>query len=162
MSTESDGPAVDEAVRSLLLLMPRLVGRAKRLPIPAALSGLDLAPRHLALLAHLEYDGPASVNELAARLELAPTTVSLMVGRLSELGVLERAADPSDRRRRIVAIAPDYTEPIGEWLSGSASAWEHVMRGLSPAQRATVISALHAYEAALERAGDRSREAEPR
>src|SRR5882757_8776245 len=54
MSTESDGPAVNEAVRTLLLLMPRLVGRAKRLPIPPALQGLDLAPRHLALLAHLE------------------------------------------------------------------------------------------------------------
>ncbi|MCQ0017732.1 MarR family winged helix-turn-helix transcriptional regulator [Actinomadura madurae] len=106
MSTGSGGPAVDEAVRTLLLLMPRIVGRAKRLPIPPALQGLDLAPRHLALLAHLEYDGPASVSDLAARLEVAPTTISLMVSDLSKLGVLERAADPADRRRRIVAIAP--------------------------------------------------------
>ncbi|WP_189750842.1 MarR family winged helix-turn-helix transcriptional regulator, partial [Streptomyces tendae] len=112
MSTESDGPAVNEAVRTLLLLMPRLVGRAKRLPIPAALQGLDLAPRHLALLAHLEYDGPTSVNELAARLEVAPTTVSLMVSELSRPGVLHRTADPADRRRRIVAIAPAYAAPI--------------------------------------------------
>ncbi|GGU94109.1 transcriptional regulator [Actinomadura cremea] len=154
MSTESDGPAVDEAVRTLLLLMPRLVGRAKRLPIPPALRGLDLAPRHLALLAHLEYGGPASVNQLAARLEVAPTTVSLMVSELSRPGVLERAADPADRRRRIIAIAPAYTAPIGEWLSGSASAWERVMRGLEPAERATVVAALRAYEAALEQGGD--------
>lgn len=150
MSTHSDGPTVDEAVRTLLLLMPRLVGRAKRLPIPQALQGLDLAPRHLALLAHLEYDGPASVNELAARLEVAPTTVSLMVSELSRPGVLERAADPADRRRHIIAIAHDYAAPISEWLSGSASAWESVMRDLDPANRTTVISALHAYEAALE------------
>lgn len=106
MSTGSGGPAVDEAVRTLLLLMPRIVGRAKRLPIPPGAQGLDLAPRHLALLAHLEYDGPASVSDLAARLEVAPTTISLMVSDLSKLGVLERAADPADRRRRIVAIAP--------------------------------------------------------
>ena len=151
MSTEAGGPAVDEAVRTLLLLMPRLVGRAKRLPIPAALRGLDLAPRHLALLAHLEYDGPATVNDLAARLELAPTTVSLMVGELSRPGVLERTVDPADRRRRIIAIAPGYTAAIAELLSGSATAWEHVMRGLDPAERATVVSALRAYEAALER-----------
>ena len=154
MSTESDGPAVDEAVRTLLLLMPRLVGRAKRLPIPPALQSLDLAPRHLALLAHLEYDGPASVNELAARLEVAPTTVSLMVSELSRPGVLERTADPADRRRRIIAIAPAYAAPIGEWLSGSASAWERVMRDLEPAERATVITALRAYEAALDQGGD--------
>jgi DNA-binding MarR family transcriptional regulator len=155
MSTEPDGPAVDEAVRTLLLLMPRLVGRAKRLPIPPALQSLNLAPRHLALLAYLEYDGPASVNELAARLEVAPTTVSLMVSELSRPGVLERTADPADRRRRIIAIAPAYTASIGEWLSGSASAWEHVMRELHPAERATVITALRAYEAALERGVDR-------
>ncbi|MEU5085083.1 MULTISPECIES: MarR family winged helix-turn-helix transcriptional regulator [Streptomyces] len=157
MSTESNGPAVDEAVRTLLLLMPRLVGRAKRLPIPPALQGMDLAPRHLALLAHLEYDGPTSVNDLAARLEVAPTTVSLMVSELSRLGVLQRTADPADRRRRIIAISPALAAPIGEWLSGSASAWESVMRGLTPAERATVITALHAYEAALERAGSRHR-----
>jgi DNA-binding MarR family transcriptional regulator len=158
MSTAPDGPAVDEAVRTLLLLMPRLVGRAKRLPVPRALQGFDLAPRHLALLAHLEYDGPASVNELAARLEVAPTTVSLMVSELSRRGVLERTADPADRRRRIVAIAPAYTAPITEWLSGNASAWERVMRDLTPADRATVITALHAYEAALEQNTDRHRE----
>ncbi|NEV91967.1 winged helix-turn-helix transcriptional regulator [Streptomyces tendae] len=162
MSTDSDGPAVNEAVRTLLLLMPRLVGRAKRLPIPAALQGLDLAPRHLALLAHLEYDGPTSVNELAARLEVAPTTVSLMVSELSRPGVLHRTADPADRRRRIVAIAPAYAAPIGAWLSASASAWESVMRGLDPTERATVVNALHAYETALEQAGDRHRNTQPR
>jgi len=150
LSTDPGGLTVDEAVRALLLLMPRLVGRAKRLPIPPALQSLNLAPRHLALLAHLEYDGPARVNELAARLELAPTTVSLMVSELSRPGVLARTVDPADRRRRIIAIAPAYTAPIGEWLSRSASAWEHVMHGLNPSERATVIAALRTYEAALE------------
>lgn len=154
MSTEPDGPDVDEAVRTLLLLIPRIVGRAKRLPIPQALRGMDLAPRHLALLAHLEYGGPASVNELAARLEVAPTTVSLMVSELSRPGVLERAADPADRRRRIIAIAPAFTEPIGEWLSGNARAWEKVMRDLTPSERATVIRALLAYDDALEQRYD--------
>ncbi|MFD8573371.1 MarR family winged helix-turn-helix transcriptional regulator [Streptomyces sp. NPDC059639] len=162
MSTESDGPAVNEAVRTLLLLMPRLVGRAKRLPMPLALQGLDLAPRHLALLAHLEYDGPTSINELAARLEVAPTTVSLMVSELSRPGVLQRTADPADRRRRIVAIAPAYVVPISEWLSASAFAWKRVMRGLDPAERATVITALQAYEGALEQAGEQSRSAQLR
>ncbi|PZT70785.1 MarR family transcriptional regulator [Streptomyces sp. SW4] len=161
MSAESDGPAVDEAVRTLLLLMPRLVGRAKRLPVPAALQGLDLAPRHLALLAHLEYDGPTSINELATRLEVAPTTVSLMVSELSRPGVLQRTADPTDRRRRIIAITPAYAAPIKEWLSGSATAWESVMRGLAPAERATVITALHAYETALEQAATQHRHTQP-
>ncbi|WP_432164253.1 MarR family winged helix-turn-helix transcriptional regulator [Streptomyces tendae] len=113
------------------------------------------------MLAHLEYDGPTSINELAARLAVAPTTVSLMVSELSRPGVLQRTADPADSRR-IVTITPAYAAPIGEWLSGSAPAWERVMRGLDPAERATVITALHAYETALEQAGDQHRNTQPR
>jgi DNA-binding MarR family transcriptional regulator len=145
-----------EAVRSMLLLMPRLVGRAKRLPIPAVLRGLDLAPRHLALLAYLQYDGPLTISELAARLEVAPTTVSLMVGDLSRHGVLTRAEDDTDRRRRIVAIAPGYAAPITQWLSGSAAAWTEALDALTPSERATIVATMRAYEAALDKHGNAS------
>jgi DNA-binding MarR family transcriptional regulator len=147
----SDEMTTARAVRSMLLLMPRLVGRAKRLPVPTALQGMDLAPRHLALLAYLQYEGPLTVSELADRLEVAPTTVSLMVGDLSRSGILTREEDDADRRRRIVAIAPDYAAPITEWLSGSAAAWTEVLEALTPAQRSTIVAAMRAYEAALER-----------
>jgi DNA-binding MarR family transcriptional regulator len=140
-----------QAVRSMLLLMPRLVGRAKRLPIPAALRGLDLAPRHLALLAYLQYDGPLTVGQLADRLEVAPTTVSLMVGDLSRHGIVTREEDNADRRRIFVAIAPDYATPITEWLSGSATVWTEVLAALTPGERATIVGTMRAYEAALER-----------
>jgi DNA-binding MarR family transcriptional regulator len=140
-----------QAVRSMLLLMPRLVGRAKRLPIPEALQGMDLAPRHLALLANLQYDGPLTVSQLSDRLEVAPTTVSLMVSDLSRRGILTRAEDDTDRRRRIVAIAPDYAAPIAQWLSGSAAAWTDVLDALTPGQRATIVTTMRAYEAALDK-----------
>jgi DNA-binding MarR family transcriptional regulator len=140
-----------QAVRSMLLLMPRLVGRAKRLPIPTALRRLDLAPRHLALLAYLQYDGPLTVSQLAARLEVAPTTVSLMVGDLSRHGILTREEDDADRRRRIVSIAPGFAAPITEWLSGSATAWTKVLTALTSAERATVVDTMRAFEAALEK-----------
>jgi DNA-binding MarR family transcriptional regulator len=140
-----------DAVRSLLLLMPRLVGRTKRLPVPAALHGLDLAPRHLALLAYLQYDGPLTVSQLASRLEVAPTTVSLMVADLSRRGVLTRDEDDADRRRRIVAIAPGYLAPIAQWLAGNAAAWTEVLDALTPEQRAILVATLRAYEAALEK-----------
>jgi DNA-binding MarR family transcriptional regulator len=152
--TDAQEMTTAEAVRAMLLLMPRLVGRAKRLPIPAVLRGLDLAPRNLALLAYLQYDGPLTVGELADRLEVAPTTVSLMVGDLSRHGILTREEDDADRRRRIVAIAPGYRAPIKQWLAGSASAWTTVLDALRPAERATVINTMRAYEAALQQHSD--------
>lgn len=145
MSTEA-GPSVEDGVRQLLLLMPRLVGRAKRTPVPAELDGCALAPRHLSLLSYLLFDGPMTVTELATRLQVAPTTASLMVGDLSRQGVLNREEDPADRRRTIVSIAPDKRPAVDAWLARGAKAWSDALTPLTPAQRQLVIATLEAYE----------------
>ncbi|MEU6980327.1 MULTISPECIES: MarR family transcriptional regulator [unclassified Streptomyces] len=139
----------DDTVRELLLLMPRLVGRAKRIPVPEPLRSLDLAPRHLSLLALLLFDGAMSVNELAARLEVAPTTVSLLVGDLSRKGVLERREDERDRRRRIVRITDAHTPAITAWLAPGATAWRTALAPLTAEQRRLFVDTLLAYEAAV-------------
>ena len=139
------GPGVDEAVRALLLLMPRLVNRIKRLPIPEQLQQFSLTPRHLSLLSFLLFDGPLSIGELASRLEVAPTTVSLMVGDLSRQGVLDRREDDADRRRTIVTIADAHRPTIEAWLANGARAWRQAMEPLSPSQRQVVIDALSTY-----------------
>lgn len=141
---------VDATVRDLLLLMPRLVGRAKRIPVPEALRSFSLAPRHLSLLAYLLLDGPMTVNELATRLEVAPTTVSLLIGDLSRKGILERREDERDRRRRIVALAPDHQSAISAWLAPGATAWRTALAPLTPGQRRLFVDTLLAYEAAVD------------
>lgn len=147
-----DRESEDAAIRALLLLMPRLVGRAKRLPVPEELRGLALAPRHLSLLSLLLFDGPMTVNELAARLEVAPTTVSLMVAELSRKGVLERREDERDRRRRIVSITADGRPAISAWLARGAQAWRRALAPLTPEQRRMFVDTLRAYEEGV--AGD--------
>ncbi|MGY6658510.1 MarR family transcriptional regulator [Amycolatopsis sp. TRM77291] len=139
----------DDAVRALLLLMPRMVGRAKRLKVPEELQSLSLAPRHLSLLSYLLFDGPMTVNELAERLEVAPTTVSLMVGELTKKGVLDRREDEADRRRRIVAIAERMRPAIDGWLAQGARAWQKALTPLTPAERRLFIDTLRAYEDGL-------------
>jgi DNA-binding MarR family transcriptional regulator len=150
MSTP-DGLGVDEAIRTLLLLMPRMVGRAKRIRVPEELRSFSLAPRHLSLLAYLLFEGPLGVNELAARLEVAPATVSLMVGDLSRKGILRRQEDDADRRRTIVSIADEHHTAINGWLGRGADAWRKALEPLTPAQRKLFIETLAAYEKA---AGD--------
>jgi len=146
------GPlATDDAVRALLLLMPRIVGRAKRLPIPPELQDFALGPRHLSLLAFVLLDGPLTINDLAGRLEVAPTTVSLLVSELSRKDVLERHEDPVDRRRRFVSIAAGYRAVIADWLAPGADAWREVLDPLDPALRRVVVDVLRTYEQAVER-----------
>ncbi|MFG2346764.1 MarR family transcriptional regulator [Streptomyces phaeochromogenes] len=105
--------SAEEAVRAMLVTLPRLVSRAKRTPVPEQLRSLRLAPRHLSLLSCLIFDGPTSVKDLAARLEVAPTTVSLMVSDLQREGVVERRSDPDDRRRSIVSLTEDAARAPG-------------------------------------------------
>jgi DNA-binding MarR family transcriptional regulator len=143
------GLEVDESIRTLLLLMPRLIGRAKRTPPPKELESFQLAPRHLSLMAYLIFDGPLGVNDLASRLEVAPATVSLMVSDLSRQGILVRLEDESDRRRTIVSIAPKHHASIDRWLSNGARAWEQALQPLSPGEREVVVRTLWAYESAL-------------
>lgn len=147
MSTED--METDDAVRALLLLMPRMVGRAKRIKIPEELQSLSLAPRHLSLLSYLLFDGPMTVNELAERLEVAPTTVSLMVGELTKKNVLDRREDEADRRRRIVAIAERMRPAIDGWLAQGARAWQKALTPLTPAERRMFVDTLRAYEDGL-------------
>ncbi|WP_106979033.1 MarR family winged helix-turn-helix transcriptional regulator [Streptomyces griseus] len=129
--------------------MPRMVGRAKRVKVPEELASLTLAPRHLSLLAYLLFDGPQSVNELAARLEVAPTTVSLMVGDLAKKGILERHEDPADRRRKIVSITQERRAAIDGWIGRGAGAWRAALAPLGPAERRMFIDTLAAYEHGL-------------
>jgi DNA-binding MarR family transcriptional regulator len=139
------GLGLDASVRELLLLMPRIIGRIKRIPIPKDLDGLTLGPRHLSLLSFLLLDGPMTVNELAAQLEVAPTTVSLMVSELSRQHVVDRAEDDRDRRRKLVSIAESRRASIEKWLSGGAFAWRDALDPLTPHDRAVFVQTLRAY-----------------
>jgi DNA-binding MarR family transcriptional regulator len=151
MSTEDlPEPALgaDEAVRAMLLLMPRLAARLKRTPIPDRLRSFNLAPRHLSLLSYLLFDGPMAVGELATRLQVAPTTVSLMVSDLTRQGVLVRRSDPADARRTIVDLTedPDTRSAIESWLANGAKAWRAAFDPLSPGERATFVRTIETYE----------------
>ncbi|QWF84746.1 MarR family winged helix-turn-helix transcriptional regulator [Amycolatopsis sp. CA-230715] len=149
MSSDGQGLDADDAVRALLLLMPRMIGRVKRIPVPEELQSLSLAPRHLSLLSYLLFDGAMTVNELAERLEVAPATVSLMVSELSRKGILAREEDDADRRRRIVSITDRHLPAIEEWLAQGATAWRAALGPLTPDERRLFVDTLRAYESAV-------------
>ncbi|MGI5168771.1 MarR family transcriptional regulator [Spirillospora sp. CA-253888] len=161
MSTHDPGPAdgspdapdddLAAGVRTMLLSMPRIVGAVKRIRVPEALRSFDLAPRHLSLLSFLLFDGPLGVSALAERLEVAPATVSLMVGDLGRQGILERRADPADRRRAIIAITEEHRPAIDAWLAVGADAWRAALEPLTPGQRRMFIETFARYERAAAR-----------
>lgn len=145
---DSSRLTADEAIRAMLLLMPRVAQRLRRIPIPEQLASLSLTPRHLSLLAYLLFDGPMPVSRLASRLQVALTTASLMVSELCKRGVLQRRQDPADRRRTIVALTedPQTRSAIDRWLADGALAWRRAFEPLSPEERAMFVRTLETYE----------------
>jgi DNA-binding MarR family transcriptional regulator len=80
------------------------------------------------ILFRLARQSGMSQNEMAAILEVEPITVGRLVDRLEARGLIERRADPSDRRIRrlhllpaaepVVAAIENYTDEIVEILLG--------------------------------------------
>ena len=52
-------------------------------------------------------DEPMRMGDLAARFEVAPRSATSMIDSLEALGLVERRADPTDRRSVLVGLTPD-------------------------------------------------------
>lgn len=78
------------------------------------------------LLAQLR-DGPATVNELAARLPIARPGVSRHLRVLREVGLVEVR---NDAQRRIYSLRPEPLMELDEWLGSYRALWEQRLDAL--------------------------------
>jgi DNA-binding MarR family transcriptional regulator len=82
-------------------LRPVLVRLARRMRQQAA---AELSPTQGAALGTIDCHGPLTPSELAAREQIQRPTATRVLARLEEAGLVERTADPSDRRSSLVSI----------------------------------------------------------
>jgi len=80
-----------ELFRSVYLTFHRRDGPRGRLPGASR-----------AVLEHLAMAGPLTIGEASAHLSRAQSVVSDIVSHLADQGLLEREADPADRRRTLI------------------------------------------------------------
>lgn len=83
----------------------------------SAARDVGLTPRqHQALLAIKGFPGgrPLTIGELAERLRIRHQTAVELVDRLSEAGLVRRAADPSDQRRILLVLTERADERLAE------------------------------------------------
>ncbi len=69
-----------------------------------------LGERHVGALVSLAIAGPATVSELAERMDMSLAHASLVVGDLAGAGLVDRDHDERDRRRIIVSLS-DAAKP---------------------------------------------------
>ena len=131
---DDENPELEHQARQLVRLAARFIRHVQaegdRIPIELRdlLRGHGLAARHLHAMIPLAVDGPMTVNDLAAKLALAPASTSQLVGELGEAGLVTRETDPVDRRRArislrvhlismITALAEERLRPLRAALS---------------------------------------------
>jgi DNA-binding MarR family transcriptional regulator len=85
------------------------------------------------ILARLERQPDLSQNELAALAEVSPMTVARLIDRLESLGLVERCADPADRRIWRLRLTPAATPMLSEIKQYRAKLHDVMTRGIDPA-----------------------------
>jgi DNA-binding MarR family transcriptional regulator len=94
---------VETAARLRLVI----VRTARRLRQEA---GDDLSPSSAAALATIERRGPLAPSELAELERVKRPTITRVVARLEEAGLVERTGDPADGRAFLVSITREGSE----------------------------------------------------
>src|SRR5438132_13299080 len=65
----------------------------------------DLTPTMRAAVGTIARQGPLTLGELATIEQVAPPTITKVVGKLEDRGLVEREADPADRRVTRVVLS---------------------------------------------------------
>lgn len=94
------------------------------------------------ILARLSRQPGISQNEMAALCEVEPITVGRLIDRLEMRGMVERRADPHDRRIRRLHLLPPAQAILDEIARERDAQSEAVMAGIGEAEREQLVETL--------------------
>jgi DNA-binding MarR family transcriptional regulator len=113
-------------------------------------SGSGLSPTATAALATVDRHGPLTPSELAQRERVQRPTITRLVARLEEMGLLARAGDPADKRSSLLSITPEGRTLLAEARERKDAYLASRLVGLDPDERATLDRAADILERLLE------------
>jgi DNA-binding MarR family transcriptional regulator len=116
-------------------------------------AGSELSPSLGSALASIDRYGPITPSELAARERVRRPTITRVLGRLEDAGLVERAADPADRRSSLVRPTPSGRALLGEQRTRKDAFLAARLASLGPEDRATLDRATGILERLLEADG---------
>ena len=101
-----------------------------------------MRPRQLIALNLLAERGPMTQAAMGAALSLDPSNVVGLLNELEERGFVARHRDPADRRRHIVELSAAGSGELGHTYDRLDSVEDHLFKGLTEAERATLYTLL--------------------
>jgi DNA-binding MarR family transcriptional regulator len=113
-------------------------------------AGSNLSPSQRAALATIERHGPLTPSDLAEREAVARPTVTRVVARLEEAGLVTRTEAPDDRRSSVVAITAAGRAQLDEDRARTDHFLARKLETLDAEDRATLERAAAVLERLLE------------
>ena len=132
-----EAPSAVEVVGTLMRLL-HAIRRGQRMRFGER----DLSGPRSRLLSAVAESRPVRMGDLAGRLGLTARTITTLVDALEQEGLIERQADPTDRRATLIDMTPigsRYYDHVSAGLSGLA---EQIVGPLSAAERRQLLDLL--------------------
>ena len=102
----------------------------------------DIGLSDFGILEALLHKGPMLVNEIGRRIQLTSGSITTAVDRLEARGLVERSADPGDRRVKKVALTRSGRALITRIFDKHKADLAAAADGLTRAERETLIALL--------------------
>jgi MarR family transcriptional regulator for hemolysin len=127
--------------RELLFLISD-VGRLLRTYADQKARAFGMTRAQWAVLLRLERREGLKQSDLAEALDIQPITLTRLVDRLCDNGLIERRADPSDRRAKLLYLTPAARPLIDRIADRIEELSEIVLAGIEPAEVDRMLSKL--------------------
>ena len=122
-----------------------------------SVSALGIGLSDFMILEALLHKGPMTMSALCDVVLLANASMTAAVDRLEEKKFVERTADKTDRRVRLVQLTPEGTSLSKRLYAQHLKDLEEVMVGVTPAERVEMRRGLKTIGLAAKAAADRER-----
>jgi DNA-binding MarR family transcriptional regulator len=129
----------------------RAIREKIRRPLEAAIASGNLTGPQQSVMHALVQSGDMSLKELSTHLGLAHSTVSGIVDRLQERGLVERRTSETDRRVTRIAVTRPVREFVRDTMPGlSIHPLVEALARADPAQRRAIVKGLKTLRGVLE------------
>lgn len=142
---------MDDDLRQAADKFLNLTGRLRQLgPGTPPPEEAQISPSLIPLLEYTAAHPGCGIQEMAQGLKLATPTVSIGVRQLEDAGFVERLPDPQDGRAVRLFLRPAGQDLHQRTRSFRRQKFEHLLAGLTPQERATLLELLEKALSAAE------------